>query len=897
MVAILMLATAVAAQAATIKGKVIDSETKEPLLGAMLFVMETNQGTTTDLDGLFELRVNRGVVNIEVSYISYVTQVLTVEINSKTPDLVIELATDAQAMEEVVVSTRKNLESEATLQNERIASNVAIENLGAKEMSVKGISNVEEGVKKITGISVASSGQLVVRGLGDRYSITTLNGQPIASPNPDNKLIPLDIFPSSTVKNITVSKVYNATSYADYSGAHVDIATKDLTADDFFSVGFSVSGNSNTTFQDYYAMDGVSLFTQSKVDESVVDHVIGGGNLDSYITENGSPFDTGFNVEKSTAMPSFGGNIAVGRNYEIGGQTLSALISGGISNSYQADLDSEYRLYEATGGVTDEYIADSYESTLKIATLGNLSMTLRDNDRIGYTFFYARNASDEYSYRSGDDYEDGLQMVFSNNVTHIYKLATHQLNGEHHLGEKLAINWSGAYTSTAADEPDRRQVAYSEGKEGTANEGLLKVFTDKSNSTMRYFGTLVEDEWNGNLAATYNFGQAHKVIFGGSYKEKEREYIGRRYYYSFDQRYSEISGYNYSDPYSADSYLTVENLAAGMYSISPTFQNIDKYDAGSTIASAYTSLDLSFDDTWLINAGLRYENSVQYVNYTTGSKDDSRTYKTPDFFPALNVKYNMDTRNQLRFALSRTVTRPSFIEMAPFTYQESYGSAQIVGNANLENGYNYNVDLRYETFFEGGDMFSITGYYKYLDAPIERIQTVSGGGELHTFYNAEQGLAAGVEIEARKTIIEGVKAGVNGSYMYTNVALAEDASYTNSSRELQGASPYLMNADLTYTPYVGEDGRTMTLALLYNLQGPRIHAVGTANRGDVYQMAVHSLNFNASYSLTENLQVSAQLTNLLDRDDCYEQEINGEMRLVERHSYGIGGSIGVSLKF
>ena len=136
------------------------------------------------------------------------------------PEVLIELESDNQVLASVTVTARKNLESERALQTERIASNVAIENMGAREMSLKGISNVQEGVRKMAGISIASAGQLIVRGLGDRYSITTLNGQPIASPNPDNKLIPLDIFPSSTVKNITVSKVYEVSSYADYSGAH-----------------------------------------------------------------------------------------------------------------------------------------------------------------------------------------------------------------------------------------------------------------------------------------------------------------------------------------------------------------------------------------------------------------------------------------------------------------------------------------------------------------------------------------------------------------------------------------------------------------------------------------------------------------------------------------------------
>ncbi len=888
----MMLAATAVAQAATLKGKVIDSQTKEPLLGAMVFVMETNQGTTTDLDGAFELKVNRGDVNLEISYISYVTQLVSVEVNAKTPELLFELVSDAQTISEVVVSTRKNLESEATLQNERIASNVAIENMGAKEMSIKGISNVEEGVKKITGISVASSGQLIVRGLGDRYSITTLNGQPIASPNPDNKLIPLDIFPSSTVKNITVSKVYNAASYADYSGAHVDVATKDLSSDDFFSVGFSVGGNSNTTFQDFYRMDNVSLFSQSSVDPGVLDL---SNDMTEYVKENGSPFDTGFSVNKTTALPVFSANAAWGHSYDVGAQKLSLLLSGGISNDRQADLNSEYRVYEASNNKTptDEYYSDNYETSLKVATLGNVGMTLRDNDRVSYTFFYARNASDKYSLREGYDQED-YQLIGSNSVTHIYSLATHQLNGTHCFGDDLAINWSGAYTTTAADEPDRRQVMYEKNSDGT-----ISLFDLNKQETMRYFGELGEDELNGNLSADYNFGSSHKITLGASYKSKTRDFVGRRFYYNLRSFDSVASSSKFDDPYNADDYLNQDNLEAGAYSYIRSFLDIYSYDASSEIFSGYASVDLSYGDNLLINAGLRYESSEQSVNYsTTASSGLNRTYPTADFFPALNIRYSLDDKRQIRLSGSRTVTRPSFIEMAPFNYQESYGSAQIVGYENLENGYNYNLDLRYESFFDGGDMFSVTGYYKHLDSPIERIQFNSGGGEYHSFRNAESGMAAGVELEARKTIYGNLKAGVNGSYMYTNVNLSDGGGdYTNAHRALQGASPYLLNADLTYSKYLDDDGRTMSFALLYNLQGARIHAIGTSTRGDVYQEAVHSLNLNASYSVTKSLQLSLQATNLLNRDQVYVQEINGKDVVIERHNYGIGASIGASLKF
>ena len=243
------------AGAAPFRGVVVDKTTQQALIGATVVVEGTTKGTTTDATGSFELNLAPGDYRIVISYISYFTQQLDIRVSEGMAETLVALEPDNQVLASVTVTARKNLESERALQTERIAANVAIENMGAREMSLKGISNVQEGVRKMAGISIASAGQLIVRGLGDRYSTTTLNGLPIASPNPDNKLIQLDIFPTSTVKNITVSKVYEANTFADYSGAHIDIGTKEQTGEDFFNISFNTGGKFNTLGQDMYRMD------------------------------------------------------------------------------------------------------------------------------------------------------------------------------------------------------------------------------------------------------------------------------------------------------------------------------------------------------------------------------------------------------------------------------------------------------------------------------------------------------------------------------------------------------------------------------------------------------------------------------------------------------------------
>ena len=876
--------------AGTIKGTVTHKQTREPLTGATIQIAGTTQGTVADVDGNYSLDVNNGTYTLAIKYVGY-KDIIINNVKAGKSDLILnfELESDAQALGEVSVVARKNLEGERALQMERRKATLAIENLGSKEMSLKGIGNVEEGVKKITGISVADAGQLIVRGLGDRYSTTTLNGLPIASPNPDNKLIPLDLFPSSTVQNITVSKVYNAEAFADYSGAHIDINTKENITEDFFNIGFNTGGKFNTLGKDSYRMNrNGSLFRTSGVDQAALNMPL--SEFDNYVKTR-NIFDTSFAVKKKSSLPDFSGNLGFGKNIGIGSQTLSILASASAGNSFQNMDNAFYKTLEATGSVQDNFAYDSYAQELKLAALGHIGYTLRRHDRIGYTFFYARNATDTYQRREGIDAEDH-ELTGSNNITHIYSLQNHQLDGVHSFGgrEQWELTWGGSYSKTGSEEPDRRQVMYIKNDNGT-----LSLFKLNRQETMRYFGSLDEEEWNGNLAMRWKWNENNFLKLGVNYKNKSRDYKATRFYYNLNKIDPVIT-----DIYDTDGFLNQENIADGNVVVQRVMQPKDSYRAGNEIYSGYLLTDFYPVPSLLVNLGVRYEISRQWVDYATDGGDwyaERRNLDKNDLFPTLNLKYTVNDANSIRFSASRTVTRPSFIEMAPFLYQESYGSAQIRGNNELQNGYNYNFDLRYEHFGKNGDMISLTAYFKYLDSPIERIQALQGGATLHSFQNADNGMAGGMEVELRKQLMKDLRLGANISYMYTNVKLPEGGAYTNKERPLQGASPILANADLTYSPRFGEE-RQLNLALLYNLQGSRIHAVGVSKLGDIKQQTLHTLNFSAGYDINSHFSLKLQVNDLLNRAVIFKQEVpsTGEEVEVERYKKGANLEIGFSYK-
>ena len=872
--------------AGNIKGNICDKETREPLTGATVQVAGTSLGAVADIDGNYQLNLRPGNYTLQVSYVGYRTETRDVAVTQANLVLNFELGPDTEVLGEVTVTARKNLEGERALQMERQKATLAIENMGAKEMSLKGISNVQEGVKQITGISIADAGQLIVRGLGDRYSTTTLNGLPIASPNPDNKLIPLDLFPSSTVQNITVSKVYDAAVFADYSGAHIDISTKENTTGNFFNLSLNAGGHFNALGKDFYHMDRGSLFTTSTLADPVYD--LSTSDFRDYVKQN-NIFDTTFDVERKKALPELSGNIGAGRDWTIGNQTLSLLASFSMSNGTEIIQDAFYRDMDTSGDTKNDFSYDKYTSRLNLTGLASASITLRKEDRIGYSFFYARNAENSYQDRQGTDYEDN-HLLGNNSVTHIYTLQNHQLNGLHHFGQQWLLTWGGSYGKTSSQEPNRRQVMFEQN-----NDGTLELFKLNQQETNRYFGDLTEDEWVGSLALKYNWNENNHVTAGFNYKDKNRDYSATRFYYNLHALNPEID-----DIHHTSDYLNQENIANGTIIVNRNMQPQDRYRAGMNIYAGYIQTDFYPLASLLVNVGLRYEYAQQWVEYAIEGErpyQRRRDLDKHDLFPTVNLKYSINNQNNLRLSISRTITRPSFIEMAPFLYEESYGSARIRGNENLQNGYNYNLDLRYERFGDNGDMLSITGYFKHLDKPIERTQIYQGGGTTHSFQNADQGMATGIEAEVRKQLFKDLRLGANISYMYTNVKRPESGAYTNKERSLQGASPILLNADLTYSPRFSEE-RALNLTLLYNLQGKRIHAVGLSGMGDVEQQAVHTLNFNASYALNSHFTLKLQVNDLLNRDVVYKQELPqaGQTVEVERYKTGSNFEVGFSYR-
>ncbi|MDR3141626.1 MAG: TonB-dependent receptor [Tannerellaceae bacterium] len=887
------------AQNGLLKGKITDARTQETLAGVAVMIKELpGTGAGSDPDGNYSLSLPAGTYTVSASYVSYATiEITKVEITEGgVTNLNIDLKETAQNLQEVMVVARMDMEAEKALMTERRQATVAVENLGAKEMAVKGLSTVADGVRKITGISMEGNSKVYVRGLGDRYSMTSLNGFPIASPNPDNKLIPLTLFPTSVVKNISVGKVYQASVPGDYSGAHINIDTKENIGKDYVTFGLSAGGKANTLFSGFYSSDkagaGIPFLGIAgglELKESI--KKMSADDFEDWQRAN-NPFRTGFSVGKHTALPAIGLDFGMGKTWDIGGRKLNVLLAAGFNNDYTCYKDAYVSTVNAQGIIRDRYDYDKYTYETTTVLLGQAGYTLRRTDRISYNIMFINNTEDSYMRREGTDAE-GMALTGSNSVYHVWQLFNNQLTGKHELlRDKLFAGWQASYGQTAGREPDRRQVMF------VRNEGgYLSLFKLNRQETMRYFGQLSEEEWNGDVKIKLLLGNGEQesgfIRAGGAVRKKSRDFYSASFYYNLKNISPQVE-----DIYDTEAFLSYASVADGTVTVSKNSLPRNKYYAGQDVYAAFADMEYYPAQELLVSLGVRYEHFNQWTRFWTDAAKEKRAELiTDDLFPALNLKYAVARDGNLRMGLSRTVTRPSFLEMAPFEYKESYGAATIRGYEEIKNGYNYNFDLRYELFYGFGDMYSFGAFYKRLETPIERVQEYSGS-LIQSFRNVDRGTVFGAEIELRKQVTGDLKVDFNASYIYTHISLPEEGLYTDKTRQLQGASPYLLNFDVNYTPKTGND-RQLSLSAVYNLQGPRISSVGINGVNNVVEEALHSLDFIASYSLPRGMTLKLQAKNLLNPEHTFTQKIKdaGKKETVEYFRKGIEIGIHFSIDF
>ncbi|BDD06683.1 TonB-dependent receptor (plasmid) [Aureibacter tunicatorum] len=902
------------AQSIVVKGHVTDKATGEDIIGANVFLKGISVGASTDVFGNFEFRADEGEYEIVVSSIGYKDFTQPISVNGALTPLEIAIDPDLVQLDGVVVKAKADKESEEMLLIERKKSSIMYQSVGSDELSKKGVSNVEEGLTKVSGISKVGSKGVFVRGLGDRYNQVTVNGLTVPSTDPDKKVIDMSLFPSSVVENMSVRKTFNAFEYADFAGASIDISTKSYVDEPFFGIKVGTSYNSMTTFKDFktFPENNNLGFATSSTENPLGISSEGKPDVPGDLTSN--PFSNGFNPTTKSAPLNYNIGLSGGYNFDFGSSSLALIGAFGHQNDYKY-VEGESRVLNSEGGELNRF--DTRDWSLSTLTNAMFSGTYEWNNRneITYTSMFFNQSDNLTEEREGyvEDYGRD-DILYIRNTFIQTQLFTNQLRGSHELDEagKFNLDWGVGYSVTSRIEPDRKQLAYQGYEQGVETVSFL---TNSKADNHRFWGEMTDNEFSTNVGFTYEYGQLNedtpksKIYWGYQNKLKSRNVENYQYNVDF------LTTGNRVDPNNPDAFFTDANYGEKYRYIRGIDVAQHKFEVEQNVHAGYLAYDYNVSERLMINAGARFESSMQRVFYRTlqESWDDpyrKTQYKSMDLLPSLNVKYSVNDNTNLRLAASKTLTRPGFLELVPFMRVNTDGST-LIGNDRLLNSQNYNLDLKYELFPNAGELIAVSAYGKYLQDPIEQIVKPQGGAQLFTFTNTNSAVVAGAELEVNLDLVnwmnaawvEGFNVGFNATFLYSQIDLGdgeEVANMTNSKRALQGASPYIINASLGYETDVTGNW-TSNVSVVYNVFGDRIFSVGSEGVGDVYENGFSTLDLVWNNSISEHWNVSLKAQNLLNPEITRTQEDFNNPAVgtqeVSNIKYGVSGSLSVAYKF
>ncbi len=904
----------------TLSGKVyeVNNSSKEPVPFANVVVLETYAGTTTDFDGAFNLSLKPGKYHVVFSFIGYKpdTQIVVVEAGNQK-SLSVTLEKDAIDIEAFTVEAKKDMQSENMLLLERKEISGIQQQIGAQELTKTGSSDVAAGLTKVAGLSVVGSKHVYVRGMGDRYNSAYLNGMPIASPDPDKKVIPLDIFPTSVVSNIAVNKSYSPKLYGDFSGAAIDIKTKDYPEEPTFQVQLSSGFNTSSFLSSFKTYSG-GKYDYLGFDDGTRDipsQVAAEENYNSSYNkeqDGGTGFANNLNpittrAPLNSGVQILGGNFINTFNKEDlnTGIGFLALVSHSNSNSIQ---EGAYRIINLQSRRQVDYDFIRYNVSTSSSALANLLIKPHKNHKISYNFLYSNVSSDDFRETDGTHF-DYQKNIFSRRYTFVQNnLMANQIAGEHKfLKNRIKLSWGLSSNIAKSKEPDRRQLVYLYDENGYVFNAVDRL------ENHRFFSSLHETEITKDVHVKGVIIQNEEsagwaVTVGAQQKNKQREFDFSQFTYDLsliDNKYPTV---NVENP---DEQLSNENHASGLFKVQEVSNPASKNNALLMINALY--IDNEFNPyKWLnINAGARLEQGYQEIKFRDQQQPIfivKEKLESVDILPVLTSKITLKEDNFLKFSGSKTISRPGFKEVAPFEYVEFFAGLKSRGNPALVNGTNYNADLSYEFFPRIGELIAVTAFGKYLQNPIERTMLATASGQLQSFQNANEAYVAGVELEVRKKldslfkntpILRDLSIGMNASYIYSQVNLSGDSTtvtnvVTNTERALQGASPYLINFDLNYEKFVGKTTK-MNMSLAYNVYGARIYSVGIFGLGDVYELPVNTLNAVLSLEFNNTWTVSLKARHILTPTTHLQQETPQGFDAI--NSYKRGTDVGISVAY
>lgn len=855
---------------------------------------------------------------------------------------------DAPVIEEMMVTGRQQSAAQSVV-TERMEEAFAADLMSSDQIARNGDSNVAVALTRVTGVTLLDGKYAYVRSLGERYMSTTLNGAAVPSPELTRNVLPLDLIPSSIVQSLKVQKAYSPELAANFGGGAIDVRTKGVPDELLFSVSMGSGMNSESddglthaSHGDKYNMPAElknALNTyQGVVSEQRIGDFYKRANQSATTAERNAfaqqtnrdlilSLNRDVEIYKKSLPADYAGSLALGNKWDINEEFSFGAVANFGQDTKWRNKDQERR---DIGSPDDRYskTARTSEETRQLLS-SNLSLEYTDMHKLQASFYHIEHIYDEALIKTGfngSNYTlaEGSEYAFYETRMENRELEVAQMTGEHkfdqfnstHL-DTLVFDWFYSDSTVKTDVPNHTLVAGDNTVDPTTGALISTQLSPRAAMASFEFLNLednvISNGWNAKVPLV--FDNLELTLSGGfNYNEKSREYYGYTANIDGSGNQSAVLAGNVGDVLNNN---TIGNLNNNFeLSVGGGF-GTESYVAGQIIEGAYGMFDANWNDTWRISGGARKETfkqgllPVDLLDYTGNSllkiikditENPNQRYGIvqDDWYPSLAVTYMnegfMNTEVfQLRLNASETIVRPDLREMSDVVYIDTELGMKVKGNSGLLFSELKNYDVRAEWFFDSGNNFTATLFYKDIANPIESTRLPGSDDDvILTFENSASGEIYGLELEALRDLSRGFFVSSNLTLSDSEIVSAEGLGYTNNIRRMTGQSEYVLNTQLGFD---SDDGQH-SASLIYNLFGERLFfaARSIGNHQDAYEQPFNSLDITYSWYATDNLTTKVKIGNILNEERIFEQvNSNGENVTILKQQ--VGTSFGLDVKY
>ncbi len=912
LITLLLLSSTVFAQN-TITGTVTDGATNETLVGATVAIQGTTQGTVTDFDGNFKIdKMNPGIYNLVVSFVSYDSQILKVDLkNNHEQNLKIQLKPATLDIGEVKIVAQRRDNTDISLLSSIKTQDLIVSGISAQQIAKLQDKDAAEVIRRVPGITITSGKFVIVRGLIDRYNSVMLNGSTAPSFEADKRAFSFDAIPSGMINNILIYKTPAPELPADFAGAAINIETKNIADENSLIISYSTKYVGNTTFNNDFQTykggktdwlgfdDGTRDIPDGVPSTGVFKTLYTWKNVSDYLEKTtelvniSKLFSNNWETRNKSPLPDQNLAITLQHRFVLGKISLGNISS--LSYNLGSDLQNVHRLeYEDYSELQNRMIKDfdfqdqkSIESA-KIGFIHNWNILYGKNQKLEFRNLINQMGNKTTNIRNGVNYYN-VDTIKSYDFRYESRfIYSGQLAGEQHFNQdRTKVNWMAGFGYTKNAQPDNRRLTYvlDNNAESEHHEEYFLRIQNVPNAYLagRLWLNLNEKIVNYKVDLEHQFRLFNSkndwtVKAGASYEQKKRSFNSRLigavaynnppdiFYNPVSEIFSEENIYfDQTAPYNQDGITYRENTNAK-----------DSYDGEDRNLAGYVGLKIPITKKFNIYGGLRiekFDRKISNFYEKTGNTDDLDIKRdTLNYFPSVNLTYNLNDKNLIRLSYGKTINRPEFREMSDFDYQDFDLFAIIHGNDTLKSAYISNYDFRYEWYPSPGEIVSLAAFYKDFTNPIEVFLIPAGTGYDYKPFNTEKAHSMGLELDVRKQFSELENA--NGFLKYLkdltvvfNTSLIK--SYINTSQQnfardtvriMQGQSPYIINLGLNYNNQKAK----FSAGITYNRIGKRIAYVGTPLNPHTWELPRNSLDLTLQKEIGKRVTIRVGIKNILN---------------------------------